>query len=423
MNKFKILSKDSALLFMKPLLLGFILGLSFTSIPSTLQAASKTIVEINQEGNITLVVKKKSLRSVLSDIEKHSQYVFGYNSQLPYMDHIVSVSLKKATIQQTMDAVLKGLPLTYELSGRQVLLVEKNGEKQVEKVVSGRVVDENNEPLIGVNVQSGSAGTITDIDGKFTLKAKGTVTFSYIGYNKQYLKVDNCKEVRMKPLQETLDEVVVTALGMKRSEKALGYSTQKVSGDLFEKVKGTNVATSLTGRISGLTVFNTTEFNEAPTLSLRGETPLLVLDGVPTNLTLSDINQDDIETIDVLKGATASALYGSRGGSGVIMVTTKKGAEKKGFTVTVNGSNMINAGTLALPKVQSSYSSGYGGKYNVDDEVWGDKLDIGRTALQYDPKTYQVVEKPLVSAGKNNFKNFTEFSYDQQYKCQCYSAG
>lgn len=410
MNKLIKNSKDNALLFRRPLMVGLILGLSFPTAPLTLQAAQKTIIEISEEGNITLVVKKKSLRSVLSDIEKNSKYVFGYNSNLPYLDNTVSVSLNNATIQQTMDAVLKGLPLTYELSGRQVLLVEKNSKNQVEKVISGRVVDENNEPLIGVNVQSGSNGTITDVDGKFTLKAKGTVTFSYIGYKKQHLSIDNCKEVHMKPMQETLDEVVVTALGMKRSEKALGYSTQKVSGDLFEKVKGTNVATSLTGRISGLTVFNTTEFNEAPTLSLRGETPLLVLDGVPTNLNLSDINQDDIETIDVLKGATASALYGSRGGSGVIMITTKKGAEKKGFTVTVNSSNMINAGTLALPKVQSSYSSGYGGKYNVDDEVWGDKLDIGRTAMQYDPKTYQLVERPLISAGKDNFKNFTEFS-------------
>lgn len=153
-------------------MVGLILGLSFSTAPLTLQAAQKTIIEISEEGNITLVVKKKSLRSVLSDIEKNSKYVFGYNSNLPYLDHAVSVSLNNATIQQTMDAVLKGLPLTYELSGRQVLLVEKNSKNQVEKVISGRVVDENNEPLIGVNVLSGSNGTITDVDGKFTLKAK-----------------------------------------------------------------------------------------------------------------------------------------------------------------------------------------------------------------------------------------------------------
>ena len=135
-------------------MVGLILGLSFPTAPLTLQAAQKTIIEISEEGNITLVVKKKSLRSVLSDIEKNSKYVFGYNSNLPYLDNTVSVSLNNATIQQTMDAVLKGLPLTYELSGRQVLLVEKNSKNQVEKVISGRVVDENNEPLIGVNVQS-----------------------------------------------------------------------------------------------------------------------------------------------------------------------------------------------------------------------------------------------------------------------------
>ena len=143
---------------------------------------------------------------------------------------------------------------------------------------------------------------------------------------------------------------------MKRSEEALGYATQKVSGGEFEKVKGANVATSLTGRISGLTVYNSTEFLESPTLQLRGENPILVLDGVPPNITLGDNNSDDILSIDVLKGATASALYGSRGGSGAIMVTTKKGG-KEGFSVTVNTSNMFNVGTLAMPEVQSSYSA------------------------------------------------------------------
>ena len=135
----------------------------------------------------------------------------------------------------------------------------------------------------------------------------------------------------MKEDAEALDELVVTALGIKREEKALGYSVQKVSGETLNAVKTVDVATSLTGKIAGLNVWNSTEFNKAPSLSLRGETPLLVVDGVPyANMSLRDIASDDIESIDVLKGATASALYGARGGSGAVMVTTKK--EKwKGF--------------------------------------------------------------------------------------------
>ena len=375
--------------------------------PTTLYAAQRIELSVNQQKGITLVVKDRTLQQVLKEIEQQTSYVFVYNSKLPGLDEKVTVNIQNATIEQVMDSLLQALPLGYEISGRQVMIVAKASEEI--RVVSGRVLDEQGEPLIGVNVKSKQNGTVTDMDGRFTLKAEGTVTFSYVGYKRLTLGLSKCKEVRMVPDHEALEEVVVTALGMKRSEKALGYATQKVSGSLFEKVKGTNVATSLTGRISGLTVFNSTEFNETPTMSLRGETPLLVLDGVPTNLSIADINQDDIESINVLKGATASALYGSRGGSGVIMVTTKKGGEK-GFHVTVNSSNMINAGTLALPEVQTSYSSGYAGKYNVDDEVWGDKLDIGRTAVQYDPQTHEWREMPLVSAGRNNFKNFTEFS-------------
>ena len=124
---------------------------------------------------------------------------------------------------------------------------------------------------------------------------------------------------------------------------------------------------------------------------------------------LSDIASDDIESVDVLKGATASALYGARGGHGAVMVTTKRGKEE-GLNISVNSNTMFNAGYLKLPKVQTSYSSGGGSTYGVGDYVWGDKLDIGRTAEQYNPYTYQWEEQPLVSKGKNNLKNFTELS-------------
>ena len=135
-----------------------------------------------------------------------------------------------------------------------------------------------------------------------------------------------------------IDEVVVTALGIKREEKALGYAVQKVGGSKLSTVKPVNIATSLTGKVAGLNVTNSTEFNTAPTLKLRGETPLLVVDGVPySNISLNDIAADDIESVDVLKGATASALYGARGGSGAIMVTTKKGSQE-GLNISVNSS-------------------------------------------------------------------------------------
>jgi TonB-linked SusC/RagA family outer membrane protein len=291
-------------------------------------------------------------------------------------------------------------------------LVQQQGKR-----ITGTVVDDKGEAIIGANVVvkgTAGSGTITDIDGVFTLNVPSgaVLTVSYIGYVSQDIAVGNKTNITVTLIESTreVSEVVVTALGMKREEKALGYAVQKIGGEQFEKVKGAFLGTSLTGRISGLSVYNSTEFMETPSIRLRGENTLVVVNGVPTNQSLADFNQDNIESIDVLKGATASALYGSRGGNGAIMITTKKGGAGKGFSVEVNTSNMFNLGELAIPDVQKSYSAGYGGKYNTDDEVWGDKLDIGRMYEQWDPvsKSYKTME--LTSKGRDNFKNFLEFS-------------
>lgn len=138
-----------------------------------------------------------------------------------------------------------------------------------------------------------------------------------------------------------------------------------------------------------MNIQNSTEFNETPKIKLRGETPLIIVDGVPYgNITLDEIASDDIESIDVLKGATASALYGARGTSGAIMITTKKGANEEGLNININSNTMFFSGYLAFPETQHSYSRGFGGKYN-NDYVWGDKLDIGRTAILWDPFNYE----------------------------------
>ena len=285
---------------------------------------------------------------------------------------------------------------------------------QQTRTVTGIVTDSKGEPLLGVNVvvKGTTNGTMTDMDGHFSLPAESNavLVISYIGFvsqevpaNKQLIKI------ALKEDTQNLDEVVVTALGITRSEKALGYATQKFDGEELTRVKGVNIATSLSGRISGLRVYNSTEFGVAPNIKLRGESPLIVVDGVPTNQAFSDFNQDVIENITVLKGATASALYGSRGGNGAIMITTKKG-NGKGFKVEVNTSNMFNAGQLKIPEVQTSYSAGSGGKYDNIDYVWGDKLDIGRVYTQWDPINKEYREMELTSKGKNNFKNFLEFS-------------
>lgn len=309
--------------------------------------------------------------------------------------------------------------MDYTINGKTIVIKRRQKSPSLDNTpqrrVTGRIVDKQGEPIVGASVKvlGTTMGTISDADGQFALNAPAgsRLDISYISFENQVVNANDGVTITMSENTKLLNEVVVTALGIKREEKALGYATQKLDGNSLSKVKGTNVAASLTGKIAGMNVQNSTEFNESPVIKLRGETPLLVIDGVPyRNLSLRDISADDIESVDVLKGATASALYGARGGSGAIMITTKRG-QQEGFHVTVNNSTMFNAGFLKIPDVQTNYSSGSGGKYKTGDYVWGDRLDIGHEAKQYNPRTHEWEMMPLVSKGKNNLKNFSEFSF------------
>lgn len=220
----------------------------------------------------------------------------------------------------------------------------------------GTIVDTKGEPLIGVSIlEVGTTnGTITDIDGKFTLQvASGaTLEISYIGYKTQQLTAKpDFGTIKMSDDTEVLQEVVVTALGIKREKKALGYAMQEVKGESLVAARETNLANALSGKISGVQVIRSSNGpGGSSKIQLRGANsvtglnqPLIVVDGVPMdNFTgsdggdgfynvgldmgngLSDINPEDIESMSVLKGASAAALYGSRAGNGVILITTKK---------------------------------------------------------------------------------------------------
>lgn len=375
----------------------------------------------SQSATLTLNVNNKTVQDVLDEIEKQSDFHFFYNNKQVNTNRVVSIKSNKKNVFNVLEQLFNGTDISYKVLDKSIILSPKEvlvsaDTQQTIKNISGTITDANGEPIIGANViEKGSTnGTITDIDGKFNLSVpnKAVLVISYIGYVSKEILVSNSPVINVQLVEDSqnLQEVVVTALGIKREEKALGYAVQKVSGESLNMVKSVDVGTALTGKVAGLNVQNSTEFNQSPKLLLRGEEPLLVVDGVPYfNMTLSDIASDDIESIDVLKGATASALYGARGGHGAVMITTKRGKEE-GLNISINSNTMFNAGYLKLPEVQTSYSSGGGSTYGVGDYVWGDKLDIGRTAEQYNPYTYQWEEQPLVSKGKNNLKNFTELS-------------
>ena len=363
---------------------------------------------------VTLNLKSVNLKKALATIEKHSDFRFLYSERKIANNDKVDINVTNANISQVMDELLTGTGLSYkELGNNLIVLVEKNEAIQ-DVIVKGKVTDkENGQALTGVSVQvkGSNSGTSTDANGNYSINVpeKATLVFSSIGYDNIEIPVNSRTviDVTLEPSTTGLNEVVVTALGISRESKALGYAVQKVDARQIQTVKGVDVATSLTGKVSGLVVKNSTEFDARPTIELRGENPMLVIDGVPySNMTLRDIPTDNIEDISVLKGPTAAALYGAKGASGALMITTKKG-KGKGLSIDINSNTMVALGYLAIPKVQTSYGHGIDGQV-ATDYVWGPKLDIGDSAMQWNPVTKQTENLPLVSSGKNNLKNFLE---------------
>ncbi|MCG8318059.1 MAG: carboxypeptidase-like regulatory domain-containing protein [Cytophagales bacterium] len=226
--------------------------------------------------------------------------------------------------------------------------------------ISGTVTSEQGEgiPGVAVSIEGTSSGTITDISGSFQLSVSSgdaVLIFSSVGYITQRVLVNNLPGIDITLIEDitALQEVVVTALGVERDKKALGCAVQEVEGAGLTKAREPNVMSSLTGRV----VNNKTDLFNSPEFRLRGEIPLIVVDGVPNDSDFWDISPDDIEKITVLKGTTASALYGSIGKDGAIMITTKKGIQGSGTQVTFNSSTMFQRGFIAIPEVQSTYGT------------------------------------------------------------------
>lgn len=372
---------------------------------------------------ITVNEQNKPIKEILKVIESKSVYRFFFNEGLNGLDKISSLNVNNAGIDAAMNALLRNSEITYKLEGNNlVALMAKEAEKQVSaKRITGNVTDEFGIPVIGATVitKGSKVGTISNYNGDFSLEAdpNETLVISSVGYTGQEVRLNNQSTVNIKLNEDvkTLSEVVVTALGIKREQKALGYAVQAVDGDLLQTVKGIDMATSLTGKVAGLMVRNSTEFVSEPTLTLRGETPIIVIDGVPfKNMSLRDIPSDDIENISVLKGGTASALYGEDGDRGAIMVTTRKGSKARGLSVTINSGTMFTAGYLAIPELQSTYGRVVTTATNTyvgsADGSWGAPME-GQEVIQWDPISKTKKAMPYLPIGKDNFANFLEQGY------------
>ncbi|MCX6217079.1 SusC/RagA family TonB-linked outer membrane protein [Spirosoma sp.] len=306
-----------------------------------------------------------------------------------------------------------------------------SGLSAVAQTVTGRVTSgDNNQPLPGVSivVKGTNAGTTSRADGTYSINVQpsSSLTFSFIGYATQEITVANRTklDVTMVAGDRTLTEVVVTALGIKKDVRNIGVSIQSVDGSQLLKAREPNAVNGLVGKVAGLTIGASAELLRRPNIVLRGNTDVLfVVDGVPINSDTWNINPDDIDTYSVLKGASASALYGFRGKNGAILITTKRGTkDKRGFAVDVNTSQMVDNGFLAIPKVQDEYGPGDhgvyefvdgkgGGKNDGDYDIWGPRFE-GQLIPQYDSPIDPITGKrqgtPWIARGKDNLKRFLQ---------------
>ncbi len=273
--------------------------------------------------------------------------------------------------------------------------------------VEGTVKDANELPLVGANIiiQGTQSGAIADENGYFSVnvpEGQDSLIISYIGYTTKTVAIDVDQPMAIYLAESTtsLGDVVITALGIERETKALGYAVQEVQGDALDQARETNLVNSLAGRVAGVNVTSGgAGIGTSARITIRGESslagdnqPLFIVDGMPINNQIfgseqsgqdidygngaAAINPDDIESINVLKGPNAAALYGSRAANGVILITTKSAKGKKGFGVTVNSTTTFES-ALKLPDFQNEYGQGRGGVYNIGDggRSWGPPLD------------------------------------------------
>ncbi|MDA9335775.1 SusC/RagA family TonB-linked outer membrane protein, partial [Flavobacteriaceae bacterium] len=296
-----------------------------------------------------------------------------------------------------------------------------------------------------VAIAGTSTGTTSDFDGNYSIKANqgDVLSVSYVGYSSQDITVGTSTTVNVTLAPDnSLEEVVVTALGIKRDEKALGYSVQSIKGEGMTEARESNISNALSGKIAGVQVTGTSgSVGASSRIVLRGNSsitgnnePLYVVDGVPIDNRsygnagssggvdlpngAADINPDDIESVTVLKGPNAAALYGLRAGNGVIVITTKRGSAGKKFSVSVN-SNITFSNPLLLPNYQNSYGQGgdpsyfeyvngaSGGVGDGVDESWGPPLDVGLEFVQWDSQLYSGQPLPWISR-PNNVRDFLD---------------
>lgn len=374
--------------------------------------------EVNPE-TVTASVKNVSVLQVFDIIRQQTHYSIFYDKQMIEGSRPVSVSVKDVPLAEFLSIVAKDQPFSFYIEQQTIFIKKKavaaaqaataqsvNTPPPPPPPITGVVTDADGNPLAGVNViiKGTNRGTATDESGRFNIIAeRGQVLqISSVGFVATEITVgsETNYQVRLAGENKSLNEVVVTALGIRKAVKSLTYAVDNVKGDEMNKAKETNLINSLQGKVAGLTITkNAVGPGGDSKVLLRGNRsitnsnePLYVIDGVPLSGNVGMLNSDDIESMTVLKGASAAALYGSQGQNGAIIITTKRG--KAGQTVVNYIGNYTIDKAAVLPDLQFEYGQGDAGVYNANSEhSWGPKI-TGQEVELWNGHTVKMAGQP-----------------------------
>ncbi|WP_158281233.1 SusC/RagA family TonB-linked outer membrane protein [Dyadobacter jejuensis] len=377
---------------------------------------------------ITLSVEKAPMQQVIKMIKKRSGYQFIYNDELLKQAKPVTMNVTGGSIEDVLEECFRQQPFTYELVDKTIVVKPKTAAPKVDppateapkKVVNGRVTDEKGEGLPGVSirVKNTQIGTLTDVEGGFNIEVPdkdAVLTFSFVGYISKDVTVgaESFVEVKLAIDAKTFDEVVVTAFGIKKVQKSLTYSTQQITGQAVSGAGNPNVLGGLQGKVAGVTVsLNSGMPGKSPGIRIRGSrslsgnnAPLYVIDGLPISGgdRVIDLNPNDIETMNVLKGPAASALYGLRASNGVVVITTKNGSASNGKP-TVSFDTHFSVDQIGmLPDLQMEFAQGDNGVFNPNSIfTWGPRIS---TMSTYTNQLGQQEEPAVYDNDKAFFQN------------------
>ncbi len=376
----------------------------------------------SQNARVTISQRNAKLEKILTEIEKQTDYLFLYTDEVEVSQR-ASVKAKEQPVAQVLNNLFDDTDINYVMEGSHIILTSKasprgNEVAQASKTITGNVRDAaNGETLIGVSVivKGTTTGVVTDLDGNFTINAAEgqALEVRYIGYVTQEIPVTSRTSSLNIALERdviAIDEVVVTALGIQRSQKALSYNVQEVKGDELTSVKDVNFMNALSGKVAGVNInASSTGAGGATRVVMRGaksitkdNNALYVIDGVPIHNTskgkldqnneyagrtgtegISDINPEDIESISVLTGPAAAALYGSNAANGAIIITTKRGTTGKPKVIISNQTTFSRP--FVLPKFQNKYGSNKDVNGNNEYKSWA--TTAGNT-YNYDPADF-----------------------------------